>query len=701
MRGLRAFAAIVGLLLSLVSGIPAAAQWQSVSPSTGSARGNSVVPPDGAGYANASGSIQATLPMSYAPQGLYAAPPPTAPPPSRETLLPPNEVFGRLGYAPLTNDRTGISVYDPLYAQTFVDHNGLWQRVMETEPRRYFLEAEYLAATTRKPKGLVGQQGALSYIDLVGGPLTDEFNLGFFVALVRGQVDNSGVPQARNVEARPGFNYFGAATGDSLDDITGPGLQLRWGFDNPDQSSLAVTFRYIDTEGDYNAEHDLSTRQGRFKEVFEAALASPDFRAFDYRPLSLNQVFEQNLFNLNGLPLDDGTLNQLTPDLPGGGVTAPYDLAFNLNFRSQQIVGAVHWYLQPIFDRGWLRVRPVFGARYMFLREEFSFFGRDSGLYYDNQDFDAPLIPDLKLHSIPDGLDQNGDDIIDNAGTLEGTGQQGGGNQQGGAGGDPCAALQNLVDQLQQQVEDLTQQRDDLADNVQDICDQFGPDSQQCLDAQAALDAVQQQLNQLLILLTQRINDLAQCRAAGLPAIGEGRFIPISDPITSTLKSEAQSHLAGPEVGVSYEFGRPTASFRFVGETRFGVLANIERIKVSGRNIGMTTRPGDFLTPTPENPDPNAFSDTKNVAHVSPLLEQSLSAQGEVFQYVPILRRVPLLRTAKLRVGYTVTLIWKVVNPLESVRWQGNPSQGLFPSVRVERDNWWTQTWSIGVHWDY
>ena len=115
----------------------------------------------------------------------------------------------------------------------------------------------------------------------------------------------------------------------------------------------------------------------------------------------------------------------------------------------------------------------------------------------------------------------------------------------------------------------------------------------------------------------------------------------------------------------------------------------------------MTTRPGDFLEPTPENPDPNAFSDTKNVAHVSPLLEQSLSAQGQVFQYVPILRRVPLLRTAKLRVGYSVTLIWKVVNPLDSVRWQGNPSQGLFPSVRIDRDNWWTQTWSIGVHWDY
>src|SRR5207249_812595 len=90
------------------------------------------------------------------------------------------------------------------------------------------------------------------------------------------------------------------------------------------------------------------------------------------------------------------------------------------------------------------------GLRYFFLREGFHFLGRDSGLAYGGGQAQGGgggtqnISPDLKTHSTPDGIDENGDGIIDNAGLFE----SGQGQGQGGGGQGQTAVFLQFHDQF-------------------------------------------------------------------------------------------------------------------------------------------------------------------------------------------------------------------------------------------------------------
>jgi len=72
-----------------------------------------------------------------------------------------------------------------------------------------------------------------------------------------------------------------------------------------------------------------------------------------------------------------------------------------------------------------------------------------------------------------------------------------------------------------------------------------------------------------------------------------------------------------------------------------------------------------------------------------------------LFDKVPVLKRMKLLEEAKLKVGYTYIVAGEVTRPYESILWTGMPTRGLFPSIDVKREKWSVGTWSVGLDWNY
>lgn len=186
---------------------------------------------------------------------------------------------------------------------------------------------------------------------------------------------------------------------------------------------------------------------------------------------------------------------------------------------------------------------------------------------------------------------------------------------------------------------------------------------------------------------------------------------PLTDiavtPYTTVVDSSVDTNLAGPEVGFQFDLGGD--KFKLWGQTKFGIMANQETIELSGDNVGMGIRadPDDFdrpkalIDPTATDPRPNAFSSKSKHTHVSPIFEQSIFAEMALFDNVPVLKRMKILEEAKLKVGYTYIVAGEIARPFDSIRWQGMPTRGLFPSIDVERSKWSVGTWSVGIDWLY
>lgn len=164
--------------------------------------------------------------------------------------------------------------------------------------------------------------------------------------------------------------------------------------------------------------------------------------------------------------------------------------------------------------------------------------------------------------------------------------------------------------------------------------------------------------------------------------------VPIVPSFDSYLRSAVRSHLVGPQVGVRYGMGGEL--LKITGSSLFGILANREEITLHGNAIGDGYRPA-FMQESP-------FWDKRVHTHVSPMLEQTVNADMKLFGVIPILRRLPILEEAKLRVGYSITGVWEVARPGSTIFWQGLPR---YPRIQEIREKWYIQSWHFGIHWEY
>ncbi len=520
------------------------------------------------------------------------------------------------------------SMYDFEYDKHYI-RDGMWNRTASNRGRRTVFNIDLLTARTRKPTGFIGHKGALSYKDLVLPILEqDPYDLGDSGGGGGGSQEQSVIDQFRGVPQAgiPGFNYYDAVQiQNAIESPTGMGLRMQWGYFDPDDSGLIVEGFGQSTDENFDARDTLGRGRGGQKSTLLMLLSPPDFLLNDIgnagsefgqtggdsddETTGQDFILQNNLLNLRGLPLDDGT---------SFGVTAPYDLEFRLTSKSRTYGMSISWILAPAFRGRKFLVRPTVGVRYLRLQESFGFYGQDSGLSYDNlEDLDEPFNGDIKLHSPPNNFDEDQDGIIDNAALVEEGGSGGG----GGGGGNT---------------------------------DEF-------------------------------------------------RFIHYNDPtmypMTSTLSNVSRSDLIGPEIGLRYDLGGE--KFKLWGQTKFALTANNERLNLRGNNIGMVTRQPDFLVSTPGDPQPNRFSDRDRHTHVSEVIEQSFFAEAPIFAKLPYLRRSRLLSDANFRFGYTMLFVGHVARPYGSINWAGNPSEGLFPTIDVNRSSFWTQNFSFSLNWTY
>ena len=81
------------------------------------------------------------------------------------------------------------------------------------------------------------------------------------------------------------------------------------------------------------------------------------------------------------------------------------------------------------------------------------------------------------------------------------------------------------------------------------------------------------------------------------------------------------------------------------------------------------------------------------------MIEQMVYAEGPLFQYIPMLRRSKLLRNANFRAAYTLTMIAEMTRASDSIIWQGNPSQNIFPGIQTSRSTFRTSSYDFGVTW--
>jgi hypothetical protein len=183
--------------------------------------------------------------------------------------------------------------------------------------------------------------------------------------------------------------------------------------------------------------------------------------------------------------------------------------------------------------------------------------------------------------------------------------------------------------------------------------------------------------------------------------------------IRSFVSSQVRSTLGGPEIGLEYDMGK-SRGIRFSGSTRVGALFNAERARLSGDNIGDTqttaidTTTGSIVladmfdtTTASGRVTQNAFSDSKSSTHVSPMFEQSLSAQLPIFSGIPILKDMHQLEHARLQAGWTFLWIGEVSDPSQSIVWVSRPRDGIFPTLKNSRSSFYQNTLSLGINWEF
>lgn len=512
-----------------------------------------------------------------------------------------------------------ISPYEQEFHQ-IANRGGIWESESQNRismPSRWKLRTEYVRMRAERGRNLIGNPNAPIYREQIATTLENAGgggggnNLDDYIDALRGT--NNGV----------GFNLFDPVSAKGLDRPEMQGLRLTLEGSNSDGSGIELWGIWAkDGDNEYDARENVSPTRGNQQAFVELLIADPTLFAPINPPANFpdgSEVLQANLLNLGGIPLDDGTITTLSDGTTFGGASAVYDLAFQVRTDIEMYGTGLRWKSMPLYKSGSINIRPNAGVRYTAFRDLFGFYGRDSGILYDGQtNANQPPLPDVKIHSLPNGFDDDGDGIVDNAGLIE---DQFGG---GGGGGGGNAGTANFI-------------------------------------------------------------------FAGDPAIF---------PITSILDNEIESHLAGPEIGLSYDFGGDKG-FRLGGSTNVGLLMNYQKIKMSGDNIFVTTRPADLITPSQTDATPNDFSVSETHTSVSPMIEQMVYAEGPLFQYLPVLRRSKILRNANFRAAYTLTMIAEMTRASDSIIWQGNPSQNIFPGIQTSRSTFRTSSMDFGVTWSW
>lgn len=359
-----------------------------------------------------------------APQGVsYAANPtytPVAPDAASPAGFPPG------GMRPWPT----ISPYDHAFDQTY-NQDGIWFREMLNHERRYKIDVNFISARFRQPGNVVvGHEEAINTFDedlggTAGAGLSpfDIFTIkdamvfsaqGRFLDNTDGTIAYPNPPGAQSGPLPRPINFAFETEGpNGTDDFV---------FAEPKAGLLQIVNLSDDPDEDVNDEEDdagddeigdtvlypvtgqvfgedavtlFGGDRGVVGEKRENP-ASPGFRVvfgvededesgFDWTASWING--QDTVFSRG---LDDPTRPRLTnivffdaPHLGEGAVEVlDYNVLFRLMHETETAGSDLALYHTPVVDYGWLRVRPLYGARYDYIRETFTFSGKDNGFAF-------------------------------------------------------------------------------------------------------------------------------------------------------------------------------------------------------------------------------------------------------------------------------------------------------------------------------
>jgi hypothetical protein len=286
----------------------------------------------------------------------------------------PQQSYGGMpgGYPPGATAWPNVSpYYGPPVDQTY-NQGGLWFNRQIFGDRKFFFTAEGLVGFTGRPNSYIGAQGVNTYpLNINPGVVYTDNNQQF--QETPAGTSTIGTPDRETIATGGNGNGGNASTGDIAvftpqsttqlqDRLNSAGLRGTWGWWNPDQSGFQVSGFYLSPAN--------------------STLFIGDPRGFDAN-LYQNATFLQtdlltHLHAIAGIPLQGADTDH--NGLPG--VVQPFDIYYRLQFQTQ--VGGINadWYAAPIFERPAFQIRPMYGARYLRVRENFTFDGADSGLGY-------------------------------------------------------------------------------------------------------------------------------------------------------------------------------------------------------------------------------------------------------------------------------------------------------------------------------
>lgn len=311
------------------------------------------------------------------------------------------------------------SPYDPAFEQTY-QSDGLWFRDQRngygpfSQPRKFFFNMDYTRTKTRSMRGPFGNPSTQSYIQQ-NDPDSDEI------------VDGLGF-----------YHYFDTATPALIPDLTNNGMRASGGFWNVDGSGLLADFNWVidDTSSfdarenalsgrmdtatvlalranggrvitrpfQTNGQNDLDITMGQ---ILAPGVPFDDQDANDYGAFGTTfEVLDRTLLNLYSIPVDDGSLL---------GAAIPYDIQFLMQHSVEAVGSSIDGAFTPFYEKNGVRINSIIGGRYQRIKEQFGFFGIDSGLgYVGDGDDDTP--DSAKVFPVGDGVDDDDDFIADNVG---------------------------------------------------------------------------------------------------------------------------------------------------------------------------------------------------------------------------------------------------------------------------------------------
>lgn len=175
-----------------------------------------------------------------------------------------------------------------------------------------------------------------------------------------------------------------------------------------------------------------------------------------------------------------------------------------------------------------------------------------------------------------------------------------------------------------------------------------------------------------------------------------GPFSRLVPAYSTTLSSRVTSNLVGPTIGLRYDLGGD--KFKIWGQSKFGVMANIERDVVGSTNFAQIMQFNNTNTNLTGNPGHPLFSTSvgRNTVRLAPLFQTSVNIEFPFFKMVPYLNKFAILRESNFRVGYDLVFVGEIARPAQNIEYNyANPS----PNNNRQTFDYSTFNFGLDWHW--